>query len=142
MNNDETTQYLKNYQSGLDELEAREQLDEEMQIMGLFNTQNKDEIDGENSFISNLVTQDNEESKLKDVLLPEDTYKEDDEPLPQAKKRSLSNMKNRRKFKFSKVTPSKARVDEEVDGTNLNQLYRNSMINDFKLNHIIDEDSD
>lgn len=160
LNNDETTQYLKNYESGLNDLEAMEQLHEEIPMfMGLFNTQNNDENEGEDKFISNLTTQDDEESKL----LPEDTFIDNDEQLPHAKKRSLSNTKNRRRFKFSRVvretesssacdnrevflptstTSSMAEADGEFDETNVTKPYHISMVNDFKLNHIIDEDSD
>ena len=176
MNNDETRQYLKSYESGINklelELEASAQLDEEMPMfMGLFNTQNNVENEGEQKFLSSLISQDDEESKLKDELLPEDTIIDNDEPLPQSKKRSLSTNKNKRKFKFSKVshenssyqssainnsepsvpsatTSSKAEIDGKLNDsflkteTNIHKSYRNLMINDFKLNSIIDDDSD
>ena len=168
MNNDETSQHLRSYETGINELEQLAQLDEEMpEFIELFNTQpNNDENEDENKFISNLMTQDDEESKLKGELLPDDTYTENDEPLPQVKKRSISSTKNPRVFKFSRVSREKSSASnnselfksntmtsskEENDGKFNDDLpktetnkhsYHNLMVNDFKLNHLIDDDSD
>ena len=97
LNDKETSIYLKSYESGLEKLKQKsqvekefdEELENDMAIFALFNTQENYENfndDDERAFINNLATQnealeENDQIQTNAQLLPEETYRDVGCPL-------------------------------------------------------------
>lgn len=150
---EETTAYFRSYTSGLDEADALNQLNDSND--SLFTTQENEvgNEDYKDAFLENLVSQ---EDPNKNVLLPQDTFLDYDEPQTSCgskltrrriessddgelgSSRLGSETIKRKKFIFKKKCLSK---DESIQNQNNEDLLiKKAMCYDFKLKNLNESD--